>query len=553
MLVTEKQSSQNHLEMIELLNDQPYVSKLDLSRDLHTFSRRYRHEGFKFVSNILPKLGKAFDLALSGNATFSVTGLFKKAFGTCLPHFLGSALRRIFTSTGELLEDPCVVTIKWLRTFFYYSYKVEVPFDEQQIHDYSESFKETDSSLAVIRLTDELDTYDLRRLMRDQLKEFDNVELADPANGPGVSSNCTRTQKYNQFVPNSAMRNIFGRDFFHQWFEHRDREFITIFVLQLSPRLLDFMGIYVFMNEDGGNSSEEDFSPSSILFVPKDSRGPRVICCEDSRRMYAQKSLQKALYRAVETSRRFAQRVNFTDQSYNQKATFDPNLATLDLKDASDRVSLDLVMDVFPQNLQRYMLACRSPEAVLPNGDTVVLNKFAPMGSALCFPVLALVVYTCATSAIHLAGGPHPAKQEHVLVYGDDIIVPNEYASVVIKALESVGLLVNKQKSFIDSRFRESCGQDTFDQSTVTPLRQKHLCAPVKKDRIRGKVVLTGANWIPAYVSLANRALREGFVNLSSSLFSAVEKVIGTLPYGNQESGYLCRWVGDELYAYNQA
>jgi hypothetical protein len=54
-------------------------------------------------------------------------------------------------------------------------------------------------------------------------------------------------------------------------------------------------------------------------------------------------------------------------------------------------------------------------------------------------------------------------------VYGDDIIVPQEYAVEVIKALNFLGFRVNGSKSFLAGSFFESCGADFFEGQNVRP------------------------------------------------------------------------------------
>jgi len=55
-------------------------------------------------------------------------------------------------------------------------------------------------------------------------------------------------------------------------------------------------------------------------------------------------------------------------------------------------------------------------------------------------------------------------------IYGDDIIVPVEYADVVVNYLESYALKVNVNKSFRNSHFRESCGADYYNGTAVNPV-----------------------------------------------------------------------------------
>jgi hypothetical protein len=62
-----------------------------------------------------------------------------------------------------------------------------------------------------------------------------------------------------------------------------------------------------------------------------------------------------------------------------------------------------------------------------------------------------------------------------VYVYGDDIIVRSDFADTAIQVLESVGLRVNTNKSFVHSLFRESCGGEYYNGWDVTPVRLRTL------------------------------------------------------------------------------
>lgn len=139
-------------------------------------------------------------------------------------------------------------------------------------------------------------------------------------------------------------------------------------------------------------------------------------------------------------------------------------LATLDLKDASDLLSLELVERLFPSNWVEALKACRSESTMLPDGRLVALRKHAPMGSAVCFPVMALCVW-----AVLTALAPRAAKSA-VLVYGDDIVVPSFMAEDAMTVLEAVGLIPNRSKSFLKGPFRESCGEEFVHGCRVTPI-----------------------------------------------------------------------------------
>jgi hypothetical protein len=196
---------------------------------------------------------------------------------------------------------------------------------------------------------------------------------------------------------------------------------------------------------------------------------------------YMQQSVKDYVYKAIEGHRLTKHSIRFTRQDVNQRLAYsssiDKRLATLDMKDASDRVHLHLVQRIFKNSwLLDYLEDARSLHATLPNGRNIVLNKYASMGSALCFPVEAMVFYTLIQCAMHQLDGRRPSSRSirdysrQIDVYGDDIIVPVDYTDVVVNYLESYALKVNVNKSFRFSNFRESCGADFYKGIPVNPV-----------------------------------------------------------------------------------
>lgn len=224
--------------------------------------------------------------------------------------------------------------------------------------------------------------------------------------------------------------------------------------------------------------------PVKVTLVPKTAKTPRIIAQEPSWMMYCQKGIQALWYRAVDSGGFLSSNFHgFRDQGPNrflcQLASQNRTLATLDLSEASDRVSLAVVADMlrpFPQ-LREMVLASRSTQAALPDGTKVQLWKFASMGSALCFPIEAAVFLIAVFRGIeqHLCTPlTHEILQElvgRVRVYGDDIIVPVAYVTPIIESLQAFGLVVNSRKSFWNGQFRESCGADYFGGVDVTVVR----------------------------------------------------------------------------------
>jgi len=217
---------------------------------------------------------------------------------------------------------------------------------------------------------------------------------------------------------------------------------------------------------------------SKVVFVPKSVTSLRTICMEPTTLQWYQQGFFKSLSRYIRNHRYLKRRISLENQEYNRELAFvgsiDGSFSTIDLTAASDSVSWRLVKAWFQRSVLRETFwSCRSKNALLPNGDVIRLHKFAPMGSALCFPVECLVFAAIVEASIKEVGGrPHESQYR---VYGDDIIVESEYAETVVSRLIQNGFIPNKDKSYTYTKssliYRESCGGEYLNGDDVTPIR----------------------------------------------------------------------------------
>lgn len=275
--------------------------------------------------------------------------------------------------------------------------------------------------------------------------------------------------------------------------------------------------------------------------VAKNADKGRQINIELKEEMFIQKGLQSKLYDWIENSpylqvknsyltrsmvigKRFGKRfcqINFTDQTINQawalEASRTGEYATLDLSDASTYLSRAVVAYLLPNELREYFFAARSKYVFYRfkvNGDEmcgewVRTETFAPMGSAICFPMEALVFWSICTAALKLEGCETP-----IFVYGDDLIVPTRHSEKVIRALTTLGLRVNDKKSFIHGHFRESCGVDAFRGIDVSaPCRVKKRFPFIKREFMSGFDEAEAAPHVAAWVDYSNSLQASGFRN----------------------------------------
>jgi len=478
--------------IVALLRDvQTLHSGVFTERDLRLttakLSKRFSREGYGFLTKTIPRLGKALDRALTGEVALDCSKLgFKPEPGSKLPRFLGTLFKTVFTHDGWILPTPCVQSIKVLRWIFGLFYKLELPCTSDQNQRVIDKFIETDRSLAgwnerLVHMYENLnatcspsDLNQTERVVRTARyllsRVFSNFDIGNisPRHGPGaVSTKETLGAKYT-------------------W-------------TKISPRILETYPLDAYFYASLGHVCDELASNSTlklgessarVVLVPKDSRGQRLISMESLDFQWIQQGLGRAIVRHVEEHPLTRYSIHFTDQMPNRIGALlgssTGGYATLDLNEASDRVSLGLVRLLFPEPLYSALMNCRSLSTTLPGGSELTLNKYAPMGSALCFPVLAVTIWALLTAGLSDADPygkstrsiQNDETRSRILVYGDDVVVPTACAANAISILESFGLLINRDKSCVSGFFRESCGQDAYKGVDVTPVRIRTVWTP---------------------------------------------------------------------------
>jgi hypothetical protein len=514
----EGQTLNFHLSLLHRKATFPVPVK-QLEKDIETMKSRFLHEGLSFLTKTLPLLGKALDVGLATRRFTTPLG-FRNQRGRNTPAFLQVYFNRVFTEDGVLREDACVESVSFLRQVLFFAYKLEVPYDEVQESKVIDSFLATEEFLASVDLESQAELLRVASfVVQDALEGFDPRDIV-PRHGPGAVATGERLEQ--KWVFSRLYDNI------HQYYPYYEY-FVVGGWRELGDRYKWYKGL-----------TRQETGKAKVVLVPKDSRGPRLISCEPLEYQWIQQGLGRKLAHHLERHKPTKGQVNFTNQEINrelaQSSSATLEYATIDLKDASDRVSIELVRRVFgfnPETL-RALMATRTTATVLPDGREVTLKKFAPMGSALCFPVEALCFFSVMVAAVSLATRlPRSRVAARIYVYGDDIVVPTAWVDVCMSALESVGLAVNRSKTCIEGPFRESCGMDAFRGVPVTPTRIRTLWSGRHSD---------GA-MLQSYTSTANELRSKGYDLAADTIFEALEELFGKLPYGTSDSGFPCRVI----------
>lgn len=513
---------------VVLLNE-GFYTRLAVERDLRVIEDRFEHEGMSFLTITLPVLSDALEKGLSvGRITpHDFPGFKPWKRGGRLPGLLRGFFMRVFDLDGGLLDSPCIDSIRAIRQVARLFKKVELPCSSARVKRAYERYLSNDQS--VYRTDDWCPSsaellFSVAGYLWADLEDFSGALYCAPGIfGSGATAEGLSLNERLSIRQWPSRSEIFFPSSYHTSYSEDDTD--------------SFAGISFL--------SEAEELPVRVVQVPKTLKSPRTISVEPSFMMLQQQSVAKPLMDYLESDRFPYRSIRFTDQTVNRdlarRGSIDGSLATIDLSDASDMVGNDLVKRLFqvcPTFLE-YIQVSRTRRAQLPGRSSLhELEKFASMGSALCFPIEAMVFFTIALTALVKRSGRRLSTTlladcaASISVYGDDIIVPAETAPDVMAMLEAFGLKINHDKSFSTGFFRESCGGDYYKGVDVTPtyVRQWDFSGNTRE-----------ASIVEAYVSLANQLYWKGLWHASQSIRSLLEGNLGSdlLPISAYDEGFL--------------
>lgn len=511
-------------------------------RDFKTVSSRFEHEGLSFLTITLPEFGKSLEKGLAdGYIGHDLFAGFKRSGG--LPRFLGGFLDLVFDRcSGRLLDNPSGDSIYAIRQLTLMFGKISVRCSDAREKSALLKFVECEQD---VRQSD-------RNMHESLLTEFSNMSLrlfgdvlasADLAVYEG-----TLTPKHG---PGKTADRLSGNRKFDQREWTRRLEEVLPYGEYAIPNwrfsyLLDSVNIL----------EPRDERPVKVVLVPKTLKTPRIIAVEPTCMQYMQQAISEHLVRDLEGGLLPFQMIGFKDQTPNQRMALEGSLtgglATLDLSEASDRVSnqhVRAMLKHFP-HLLGAVDATRSRKADVPGKGVIRLAKFASMGSALCFPVEAMVFTTIIFMALEQVHKRRFTRKDissfhgRVRVYGDDLIVPTDSMETVTSFLEAFGLKVNMAKSFGTGKFRESCGKEYYDGRDVSIVRVRTLLPTSRSDT--DEVIST--------VSLRNRFYEAGLWKTAHWMDTWIGPLLGgEYPYVGSDSPVLGRhsFVGYDIQRMN--
>jgi hypothetical protein len=460
--------------------------------DFKKLRARVEHEGNSFLTITLPNFGKDFERSLDlGRVDPDLFKSFKRRGS--LPLFLGGFLDLVFDRrTGHLLPEPDVDSIFAIRQLTLMFGKILLPCSDARTEDAINGYWQLEKEFE----------FSEKSISAETRNEFQRIS------GLLFSEVFTKVDKLvydNELIPRHGPGATADRLLGNKKFDQREWPLRLEEIMPSSAYLFPSWSKYK-LYDDVKLLEPEAERPVRVITVPKTLKTPRIIAIEPTCMQYAQQAILQPLVEGLDNifggsqlvraetlkltrnlegqSRGF---LGFREQGPNQDLALAGSkfgeLATLDLSEASDRVlnaHVQLLLARWPW-LSEAVQASRSRKAHVPGKGEITLTKFASMGSALCFPMEAMVFLTVIFMGIQDGLSYQMSKKDilsflgRVRVYGDDLIVPVEYVYPVMSRLESFGFKVNGSKSFWTGKFRESCGKEYYDGHDVSISRVRRI------------------------------------------------------------------------------
>lgn len=450
--------------LLDAKNCLPSYRSADMKRDVKELQIRISSQGLPFVTDVLPTLAAGLFDQLEGRQ--AIFPGFKLKGDR--PEFLSGLFHIAFSGT----EAEKIMAIQFIYTASVSFKKLKGSYKRWKLEKQFNEFVEVDQGLPGVEdlSSDALAILCLaRKYMVGILGDVDpNSAAFRPRPGPGATN--IPIQKHRRYRPTVLFHQIeSAMSFFDGWYDVHPWD-----VVLQSATYLSML-----------KSAKKRSPVSRFKFVPKTAGKARGICIEENEVQFLQQALRRGITNMILSDPYLRKHVPLNDQSVNAKLALqsskDRRYATIDMSEASDRISrslVDFLTDGIPLNPMLMALSTRyiKPPPEASSRNVISTKKFAPMGSALCFPIMSLVHLVLVKAIIRLTCTDAPYDTaDDVYIYGDDIIIPSTVYEAVTERLAWFGMKLNLTKSYVHSHFRESCGTHAYNGEEVTPIYIRYI------------------------------------------------------------------------------
>lgn len=237
-------------------------------------------------------------------------------------------------------------------------------------------------------------------------------------------------------------------------------------------------------SKTGGKSKLLAVESLEVDFVPKSYKACRTIVPDTVFGSYYSMGLGELITRKLKANGLDLATLQFAHRRMAQSASKRGHLATADLSSASDSISWPLICRIFPEDWTEALKRDEIQDVTI-NGQTARSKIVLHTGKGYTFPIETLIFYSLIKGIRDLLG-----ESGRVSVYGDDLIYPASIHWFVCQIFPKLGLILNTEKSFAEGPFRESCGGDYHNGTSVRPYMPEGASLDPKWSGEHGKCAL---------------------------------------------------------------
>jgi len=488
----------------------PNLAK-EFRRDKQRLDSAIDCHGVQFALITMPSACKLFDKSLADGrlSPFHLNNFGVDKTGI-IPRLFRGLFLRVFDRQGDLLASPDTRAIQYIRQLLGVAKRMRIACDDVDIRKAVEHLIETDTAIASSSFN-WLEEWSDEEIEQIGQQTFNSLLTGSPMPLMRASGLTTPSEVYAnghhglldnvQLVADIIASNLGVFDP-SQWRFRQgpgavsDQTYDSYkYEFSVWPERLETSFPYAEFAVANWACVEESRSyegrwdreiPARLIAVPKTLDKPRLIASEPVSHQWCQQSIRSYFYDRTRNSL-LGWFVDYTNQTLSGdlalKASIDGCLSTVDLSEASDRISLPVVERLFRHNasLLRALRSSRSAylrQDIHPNAPKFLkLRKYSTMGNATTFPVQSTLFTVLALACTLYTDGVKPSMKAiarlrgQVRVFGDDIVIPTRAVGQLLELLPALGLKVNVDKTFYTGRFRESCGVDAYAGVNIAPAR----------------------------------------------------------------------------------
>lgn len=230
-------------------------------------------------------------------------------------------------------------------------------------------------------------------------------------------------------------------------------------------------------------STRELWGMDYIRSVPKSYKAYRIVSPQRPIENFLSGMIWDSMNSAIKDDMRFA----YLDQSRSKYAAFQASIsqdyATLDLTQASDRIPLSLIAEIFPTKFVLLIpyITCRyfglfdhtirgGKVVHVPHEENGKVRHYidyigrywmyGSMGSRTTYLVESVFFLAVAEAAADIMGLRSTRKPP--IIVGDDMIVDSRLAQLTVDLLYKVNAVPSEDKSYLTGSYREACGAEYY-------------------------------------------------------------------------------------------